>query len=162
MLETSMVITAIGQRPDVSFKDSSRHLNDMNLTRWNTIDTNEETCQSSVPYIFSAGDAQTGPQLVVTAIGGGRRSARSIHQYLSGEPVAEPPKSLYNKHIQESLFESVDGVVKKQRSQMTELSVEERITSFIEVDQVLTEEEAMKEADRCLDCCRLCYNKDTA
>jgi hypothetical protein len=43
---------------------------------------------------------------------------------------------------------------------MPELEVEERITSMVEVDQVITEEEARYESGRCLQCCRLCYNPD--
>jgi hypothetical protein len=43
---------------------------------------------------------------------------------------------------------------------MPELSVEERIDNFREVDQTLPEDEALREANRCLSCCRLCYNPD--
>jgi hypothetical protein len=56
----------------------------------------------------------------------------------------------------------VDGVKKKQRAKMPELPVPERIKSFIEVDQVLNENDAIAEAERCLNCCRLCYFKDVA
>ena len=44
---------------------------------------------------------------------------------------------------------------------MPELPVASRIKTFEEVDLVLPEESALKEASRCLNCCRLCYNKDT-
>ena len=39
--------------------------------------------------------------------------------------------------------------------------MKERIKSFIEVDQVLTEEAALGESNRCLSCCLTCYNPDT-
>jgi hypothetical protein len=45
---------------------------------------------------------------------------------------------------------------------MPELPVEERICSFVEVDQVLTEDAARGESKRCLSCCLTCYNPDTA
>jgi NADPH-dependent glutamate synthase beta subunit-like oxidoreductase/Na+-translocating ferredoxin:NAD+ oxidoreductase RNF subunit RnfB len=162
LLETDIIITAIGQRPDVFFKEGSKRLESLNITRWNTIDNNPDTLQTTIPYIFTGGDSATGPSLVVEAIGGGRRAARSIHQYLSGEEVKPVEKSLRKKHIQESLFKSVEGIVKKPRAKMTELSPAERIKSFIEVDQVLTEAEAQTESGRCLNCCRICYNKDAA
>jgi hypothetical protein len=38
----------------------------------------------------------------------------------------------------------------------------ERVRSFIEVDQVLTEAAARGESDRCLYCCLTCYNPDGA
>jgi len=162
LLKTGIVITAIGQRPDVSFREGVKRLEPLDITRWNTIDNDPETLQSSIPYIFTGGDSATGPSLVVEAIGGGRRAARSIHQYLSGQEVTATPKALHKKRIQESLFDSVDGIVKSERAEMPELNVADRITSFIEVDQVLSEEDALKEANRCLTCCRLCYNKDIA
>jgi hypothetical protein len=39
--------------------------------------------------------------------------------------------------------------------------VKERIKSFIEVDQVLSEEAARGESNRCLSCCLTCYNPDS-
>jgi hypothetical protein len=43
---------------------------------------------------------------------------------------------------------------------MAELPAAERTRSFDEVDQVLTEETARRESDRCLYCCLTCYNPD--
>lgn len=163
LLDVEMVISAIGQAPDASFKeqDPHRRITELELTRWNTIDNNPTTLQSSVPYIFTAGDSATGPALVVDAIGSGRRAARSIDLFLKGMPVEPPKDSLQKKRIHESIFSSVDGITPSPRSKMPELPVSERLDSFIEVDQVLDKEEAHREADRCLNCCRICYNPDT-
>ncbi len=163
LVDIDMLVTAIGQGPDVSFRDKEKDLEALNITRWNTIDAdNEETLQSSIPYIFSAGDAFTGASLVIEAIGGGRRAARSIHQYLSGDEIKPVDHSLYKRHIPESLFEQVDGLQNSERAKMPELPVAERIKTFEEVDLVLSEETARKESKRCLNCCRLCYNQDAA
>ncbi len=143
LLETDMLITAIGQSPDVSFTERSRkRLAELNTTRWNTIDVDPQTLQSNIPYLFAAGDAATGPSLVVEAIGGGRRAARSIHQYIMGQKVSAQTKELGKDLIAETIFDQVDGVIKNARAPMPELPVEERICSFIEVDQVLTEDSA--------------------
>ncbi|MGD9411719.1 MAG: FAD-dependent oxidoreductase [Desulfobacterales bacterium] len=163
LLETEMVITAIGQSPDVSFTERSKErLAELNTTRWNTIDVDPATLQSNIPYLFAAGDAATGPSLVVEAIGGGRRAARSIHQYIMGQEVKAEPKELGKDLIAESIFDQVSGIVKNARAPMPELPVEERICSFAEVDQVLTENSARNESKRCLSCCLTCYNPDTA
>ncbi|MGD9279470.1 MAG: FAD-dependent oxidoreductase [Desulfobacterales bacterium] len=163
LLETEMVITAIGQSPDVSFTERSKErLAELNTTRWNTIDVDPATLQSNIPYLFAAGDAATGPSLVVEAIGGGRRAARSIHQYIMGQEVKAEPKELGKDLIAESIFDQVSGIVKNARAPMPELPVEERICSFAEVDQVLTEDSARNESKRCLSCCLTCYNPDTA
>lgn len=163
LLEVDMVISAISQAPDSSFKDKDPHarINDLELTRWNTIDNDPATLRSSIPYIFTGGDAATGPALVVDAIGGGRRAARSIDLFLRGEPVEPPENSLQNKRIHESIFTKVDGIKKKPRAKMPEVPVEKRLDSMIEVDLVLPEDVAHQEAERCLNCCRICYNPDT-
>ena len=162
LLEVDMLITAIGQGPDVAFARTDKDLEELKITRWNTIDADPETLQANIPNIFTGGDAATGASLVVEAIGGGRRAARSIHQFLSGEEVTAVPKSLRKKHIPESIFKSVEGIVPSPRAKMPELPVEERIKSFAEADLVLSEETALAESNRCLSCCRLCYNKDKA
>ena len=163
-IDIDMLITAIGQGPDVFFKDKSKLLaENLNLTRWSTIDSADPVAlQSSIPYIFTGGDSATGAALVVDAIGGGRRAARSIHMYIAGEEVTPPAKTLFTDNIPVSIFESVEGIEKSARTKMPELPVDERIKSFVEADLVITEEEALDESNRCLQCCLICYNKDVA
>jgi len=161
LLQTDMLITAIGQSPEISFTESLRQrLAELKTTRWNTIDVDPATLQSSIPYLFAAGDAATGPSLVVDAIGGGRRAARSIHQYIMGQEIRAETNELGHDLIAETLFDHVAGVIKNPRAPMPELPVEERIHSFVEVDQVLTENSARNESNRCLSCCLTCYDKD--
>ena len=157
LLPTDMVISAIGQAPDVSFASSAQ----LKTTRWSTIESDPATLQTNIPYLFVAGDVATGPSLVVEAIGGGRRAARSIHQFITGEPVAAEPNELRKNLLTETIFDRVPGVVQLPRAKMEELPAAERIQSFDEVDQVLTEEAARRESDRCLYCCLTCYNPDT-
>ena len=163
LLDVEMVISAIGQSPDASFKDQDPHkrMAELELTRWNTIDNDPAILQASIPYIFTGGDSATGPALVVDAIGSGRRAARSIDLFLKGEPVEPVKNSLQDKRIPESIFKKVPGIKKSARAKMPEIPVDQRLDSMIEVDLVLPEDAAKKEAERCLNCCRICYNPDT-
>jgi len=163
VLDVDMVISAIGQSPDASFKEQDPHqrMTELELTRWNTIDNDPATLQASIPYIFTAGDSATGPALVVDAIGSGRRAARSIDLFLKGKPVEPPVDSLQQKRIHESIFTSVDGIQHIDRAKMPEIHVDQRLDSMVEVDLVLPEEVARREAERCLNCCRICYNPDS-
>jgi NADPH-dependent glutamate synthase beta subunit-like oxidoreductase len=156
LLATDMVISAIGQAPDLSFAASA----ELKTTRWSTIEADPATLQTNVPYLFVAGDAATGPSLVVDAIGGGRRAARSIHQFVTGQTVAAEPDELRKTLLTETLFDRVSGIAPRPRAKMVELPAAERIRSFDEVDQVLTAEAARCESDRCLYCCLTCYNPD--
>jgi NADPH-dependent glutamate synthase beta subunit-like oxidoreductase len=160
VLDVDMIITAIGQSPLLTFRGKGDRLDELKITRWNTFDIEPATCQTSVPYIFAAGDSATGPALVVDAIGGGRKAARSIDQFLRGKPVVPQPQALLNKHIPGTIFESVDGVLQKKRTPMPELPVAQRINNLNEVDLVISEADALYESGRCLGCCRLCYNTD--
>jgi len=160
VLDVDMIITAIGQSPDTRFRGRGDRLDELKIGRGNTLSVDSATCSTNVPYIFAAGDAATGPALVVTAIGGGRRAARSIDLFLCGKPVVPPPGALLDRHIPESIFSSVDGVIPRKRVEMPELPVSERIRSFDEVDLVISEADAAHESGRCMNCCRLCYNRD--
>ncbi len=160
-LDIDMLVTAIGQGPDVSFKENGKRMAELVTTRWDTIDSaNPETLQTNIPYIFTGGDSATGASLVVEGIGGGRRAARSIHQYLACRPVEPVPNSLFKENIEGTLFDSVDDIIKQKRAEMPELPVEERIKTFDEADLVLQEEDSLRESSRCMNCCRICYNKD--
>jgi NADPH-dependent glutamate synthase beta subunit-like oxidoreductase/Na+-translocating ferredoxin:NAD+ oxidoreductase RNF subunit RnfB len=160
ILPIDMLISAIGQQPELDFLEKEPEKENLTITRWNTFDNDPELLQTSLPDVFTGGDAATGPSLVVEAIGGGRRAARSIHQYLTGEEIHTSPKSLRKKHVPESLFKTVPGVEKKKRTPMPELPVKERIDSMIEVDLVISEQDAAYEAGRCLHCCRICYDPE--
>ncbi|MFW6333672.1 MAG: FAD-dependent oxidoreductase, partial [Desulfosalsimonas sp.] len=162
VLDVDTIITAIGQSTDTTFRTPGTRMDELNITRWGTIDVDPGTCRSNVPYIFAAGDGATGPALVVDAIGGGRRAARAIDMFLKGREVKpEPGALLSRRHILESLFERVPGIKKSKRAEMPEMPVRERCSNFLEVDQVLPETEAISEAARCLNCCRLCYDPDS-
>nr|MBL0712773.1 FAD-dependent oxidoreductase [Desulfobacterales bacterium] len=156
-----MLITAIGQGPEVAFLEDEKEARKLEITRWSTIEANPETLQTNIPYIFAAGDAQTGASLVVEAIGGGRRTARAIHLYLNGEEVTPVPNSLRKQHIPESIFESVAGVTPIARTPMPEMEVAESIKTFEEADLVISEKDALRESNRCLKCCRICYDQDS-
>ena len=164
VLECDMLVSAIGQGPDVSFatQEPGKRMADLKITKRETIDAvDPETLQTNIPYVFAAGDAQTGASLVVEAIGGGRRAARSIHLYLSGQKVTPPENSLFKRHIDGSIMDKVPGIIATPRVKMPELDVEERIQCFDETDLCITEEEAIRESNRCLNCCQFCYNPDT-
>ena len=59
-----MVITAIGQAPDVTFVErDQKRLAELKTTRRSTIEADPRTLQTNIPYLFTAGDSGhgTGP-----------------------------------------------------------------------------------------------------
>jgi formate dehydrogenase beta subunit len=162
-------ILAIGQTTDSAFADVEGTAASRLETKKGSILNNPDTHQTAIPYVFTSGDSAGPPGLLVAAIGAGRRAARGIHKYLMGEEMAFPETRLrvdsrrMKGHIPGTIFDSIEGVQKKGRSAQPELEPGsyERQHTYAEVDLTITEEEALKEANRCMRCCLTCYNKDT-
>jgi NADPH-dependent glutamate synthase beta subunit-like oxidoreductase len=161
LLDLDTVIAAIGQKADSGIieKDKSPRLEELTYTRWGTMDADSDTGRSNIPYLFTAGDFLTGPALVVDAIGGGRKAARAIHLYLTGQEV-DVPDNIQRERMPESELRDLEGIETKGRPPMPELPVEERVQCFDESELTLTEEEALQEAGRCLQCGVTCYWRD--
>ena len=156
VIKVDNVIAAIGQFPVTSFlKDEG-----VALTRWDTIElVNEATGETNLEGVFAGGDAVSGASIAIEAIGAGRRAARSIHQYLSGETVKAPePAITKDTHLPD--VEELIGVAASERVKMPELSIDERRESFDEVERGLDEQLATQEAGRCLRCGLICYRKE--
>jgi len=146
--EFSSVIASIGQTPDIpaDFK--------LKLGRGNTIQANSETLATSSKGVWAGGDAVSGPASVIEAIAAGRQAAASIDKYLGGtgdiEEVLEPKRE-YNPCVgkEEGFFECTKAI-------MPALSVKERVENFDEVELGLSDEAAIKEGKRCLQCAVRC------
>jgi glutamate synthase (NADPH/NADH) small chain len=78
-IEADMMIQAISQRPDISWLDEDTQLK---TTRWQTFEVDEETNETSVPGVFAAGDAVTGPATIVEAIADAQKAVKGILDYL--------------------------------------------------------------------------------
>ncbi|NDV18596.1 NAD(P)-binding protein [Pseudodesulfovibrio sp. JC047] len=159
----SLIIPAIGQKPDLGclYDDSETGTCPLETTRWQTIVADENTFETAIPGVFTAGDVYTGPDLVVSAIGDGRKAARSIHYYMTQDriPVSETTQKAM---IPYTLFKEIDHVERKQRAVLPHLCHgDDRNCSFNEVEGSLSEADARAEADRCLRCGLTCYDHET-
>lgn len=155
------IISAIGQKPELTcFYTEGEEQCQIDFTRWRTINADPETLQTSIPYIFAGGDAFSGPDLVISAVGAGRRAARSIHHMLTTEsiPVAD---NIMRDLIPYTLFKDVDGCKQKERNKMPHLCEgKERVSTFNEVEGCLCEDDLLRETSRCLRCGLICYDRD--
>lgn len=144
------VIGAIGQTQDLSFVDSAF---DLALDR-NRIQVDPDLMTTNLDGVFAGGDAVTGPRTVISAIAAGRRAALSIDKYVRGEKLEKPPKS-YNhtkgklEELDKSDFATIPKVSKER---MPMLNNNARRRNFQEVELGFSEEQARREAQRCLSC----------
>jgi glutamate synthase (NADPH/NADH) small chain len=79
-LDIDLAIVAIGVSPNPLIPAC---LPDLKMSRWHTIEVDEETMQSSIPEFFAGGDIVRGGATVILAMGDGRRAAASMHSYLT-------------------------------------------------------------------------------
>jgi formate dehydrogenase major subunit len=158
-LEASAVIAAIGQGVDTD--DLDPDASSIKLTKWQTLDVNPTTFETSKHGIFAGGDCATGADVAVTAIAAGRKAATSIDQYLKGERITGEARGYLHlmasspKGAPEELQAQIAAKEAPPRTPMPELAVASRVATFEEVETGFVPEEARREAERCLGCgCR--------
>jgi heterodisulfide reductase subunit A-like polyferredoxin len=146
---TDVVIIAFGQEiEDKPLEKNSIKLNDKKL-----IDVDLVTYQTSQKDVFAGGDSVTGPASAVEAIGAGHDVAVSIDRYLNNENLLKGREKDENKKAE---IPSNIPRFPKQRECPSQISIEKRMNSFDEVEFSFTKEQAVREAQRCINCAGCC------
>jgi len=145
------VIVAIGQAPDLSFLGKRSKVR---FTKGKTIEVDADL-KTDMDGVFAAGDAVSGPTSVIEAIAAGRNAAIAIDKYLGGDGVID--EKLVEIEEPTPCLGPGDGFADMCRVQMPCLPLELRMAPaeaghFAEVEMGFTEEMAMEEAARCLQC----------
>ena len=151
MIECDYLIGAIGQSVDTSF---SRFDETCSLRKSGIVVINEETMETSIPGVFAGGDVVTGPLTAITAIAHGKKAALSIMNYVeTGKSGLNNGKFFSSKDKLAKLSAKEFGHYNKSaRAKIKELSLKDRVHNFNEVEGVLSEEQAICESGRCLEC----------
>ena len=153
VFECDTIVSAIGQQVDLTLLAD---MDDIQTTKWDTIVVDEYTKQSSRSKIFFAGDCETGPDSLITACAGGRRAAHSIDRFINAQPLAYDDGHYFDKLFTTvKVYDADEEILKvesKQRFQTSMLPADTRKSTFDEVEQGLSAQEAVAEAERCLRC----------
>jgi len=149
IIETDMVISAIGQKVDLSGDDEDSKK--LSVTKWGTIDADSENASTNLDGVFAAGDAATGPASVIKAIAQGRKAANAVDCYLRKVPFTPEPQ-VKPEDITDNPPAVEESDIKVPRCKPEEIPLEKRIVNFDEVEKTFTEEQAIAEANRCLRC----------
>jgi heterodisulfide reductase subunit A len=150
LISCDAVIPAIGQRVDTSWADQAPELK---WTRRGTLAVDPDTMQTSLPRVFAAGDAVSGPATVVESVAAGHRAVEAIDHYLKNEGMvaALEPAAAANPGCP-NWQEIPANVPEETRPVPGHLAAASRVNSFEEIEQGLAEDEARREALRCLNC----------
>jgi len=125
----------------------------LKLTRWETVQVDSGTFETSVEGVFAGGDVVTGAATVVEAVAAGRKAAYAIDRYLAtGKAEAEPVPFISQKGVFKKV--TADELKSQERiphRHMPLLSPADR-TGFAEVELGYGPDDVSKESARCLEC----------
>ncbi|NLJ19930.1 MAG: NADPH-dependent glutamate synthase [Bacteroidales bacterium] len=79
LVEVDEVIVSVGVSPNPLIPQSVKGLE---VTSRGTLVVNEETMQTSIPYIFAGGDIVRGGATVILAMGDGRKAAKGMNEWI--------------------------------------------------------------------------------
>lgn len=127
---------------------------ELELNKNRTVNVNEETLATSIPFVFAGGDAISGPATVAQAVGQGKRAAFYIDRYLQGKPL-EPAH--FDEKLplvdREVIISQAEGSISFRKPvEMGRKPVDKNANSSEEVEITMSEEEVRYSANRCLDC----------
>jgi hypothetical protein len=110
--------------------------------------------------IFSSGDVLTDYSAAIRAIGGGRRAAASIHRIMFGIPLTLDDNVL----TPGSMIQDVDHVesVGSVPREIMPIASPRELTETGVLEKGFNEPMAVKEANRCLQCGLICYERTPA
>jgi len=154
-MPADMVLTAVGETPDLSFLPQGK--GKVDVTSWNSIKIDEDG-NTNIPWLFAAGDCASGPASIADAMASGKRAAESLHLYMSKNKSARPEMESIDRALHEV------GLSRKRRGPKPattarryphEMDAEDRAKSFDEVEECFNVQVAAREAERCLRCYRV-------
>ena len=149
-LSIDTVIMAIGQSVDPSVLDGS----DIAPGKGGVVPAGEGTLEAGPAGVFAAGDCVTGPDIAIGAVAAGRAAAHAIDAWLR-TGTASPLPALFSpaRRAREEIAPGeYAGEEKLPRMPLCRLPAAARTADFREVERTAGEEDALREAYRCLEC----------
>ena len=144
ILPVDSVIAAIGQKVNVKGFES------LELNKRGIICADEKTFLTSDPKVFAIGDATNkGADIAIAAIGEANKAAPVIDSFLHGETVPYRKPYFSEREVTPEMLSDREKI---SRTKMRGKSAQERKNNFEEYNFGFSEEEAKREASRCLEC----------
>jgi NADH-quinone oxidoreductase subunit F len=152
-LPVDKVLVAIGEAPDPSFLPPGTSVE---VAAWGGLLVNPHTLATGAPGVFAAGDVTYGPKSIIHAAAHGRLAARTIHAHLRGldlRRVSEMPDGEFETAStlppDGSVTVDLEPMPREDMPLRAAEAGHERHTEFA---LGFSEEQARREASRCLRC----------
>lgn len=146
-LDIDSVVLAIGQQTDLSFLRSA---DQVECTPGGLIKIDRTTLATSAKGVFAGGDVAFGPRNIIDAVANGKQAARSIDEFLHGGGMSAT-MTLQIEKIPTSRFTRPEDFEQERREAPPTIDLGRR-TGISEVETGYTEEQARRQAERCLAC----------
>ena len=114
------------------------------------ITVDEDSLETGMKGVYAGGDVTADPGAIIHAIAAGRKAASAMDKALGGTGDIE--EVLFEREAPHPNVGRHDGFAAWPREKAQELEVQRRHESFREVALGFTDEQAAKEAKRCLQC----------
>ncbi len=130
---------------------------DTSPLRWEAVETAKKPASTDNLGLLAPGDDLTDYTAAIKAIAAGRRAAAAIHHVLYGNPIEHSP----NVVTPQTWVQNVDHVhhVIPTARQIMPLGGLREITIGEDIEKGFSKEIAAQEANRCLQCGLICYQK---
>ncbi len=147
VIKADQIIVAIGQTVETDIVKNSSVVFESGC-----IAADRVTLETAEKGVFAGGDNMTGPASVIEAVAAGKRGAESIERFFSGKDMLKDRFESKIKPVPAELLPESSEVEKRERAVAGELHLQQRISSFNEVEYAFSPEQALAEAERCLNC----------
>jgi NADPH-dependent glutamate synthase beta subunit-like oxidoreductase len=130
---------------------------DTGPVKWVAVEKAKKPDNKDEVGLLAKGDDLTDYTAAIKAIAAGRRAAAAIHAVLYGNPIENPE----NVVTPQTWVQNVDRVhhVRVSPRQIMPLGGPKEMATGEDIEKGFTKEMAKKEADRCLQCGLICYQK---
>ncbi len=156
IIETEMIIPAIGQRVDTSWLEKEEGIK-VTTTPWGTIKIDSLTLMTEEPGIFAGGDCVLGPATLIEAEAHGMKTALYIDQYLQTGQVQVSDDEKISHLLRETGLYKDEQLIDFVSPEVGEKLLVEKTPLLLKKEKdpeaiEITPEDAFLEADRCLRC----------
>ncbi|HEY5520266.1 MAG TPA: FAD-dependent oxidoreductase [Candidatus Limnocylindrales bacterium] len=146
-LTANIIIAAIGMSPD-----ASAYRGFAEVDKRGRLSVDAHTLQTSVPWLFAAGDVVSGPSDITRATGLGRRAAFMIDRIIEGQPTSGFALDTQLPVVDQAGVLARQSAYRAAPPAPSTLRLSSAPVDFAEVEAGLTEAQAREAAGRCLDC----------
>jgi formate dehydrogenase beta subunit len=153
-IECDYLIPAVSQALDTQILPDDWNLE---MTSWNSIQTNGKDYMTNRSGLFAAGDCEYGPMTIVNAVGQARRAASVISRYIYDGKISLTDEEIMEDHMNRMRVynkkEKISGWMPGLPREVSEkLETDLRKDNNKEVNFGFTADEAQAEAERCMRC----------